>query len=267
MKPTLKQLGMHVGMSDAEASQLTNRGQIIAYKSGLSFSDSLTLTTQTQGLAIHSGVLLTDSSQFTLSIQIDAFVYLQSLTGAVYANSLSNAILFTTGIQLNAYKTGYVTVSQALQYTNNEQLLVLNTIRSHNLAIKKLPSPTTDSMDTDSQEWQIEINARKVELEHSSLSFDFYTDSAIVCQGAWGNTYNTRLDIAFKKDLAIIFPDCTPCAYRKASCLQCLDNIMRNVTGCEKELVSCDSSSFTNILTATSGSTTIADVVNNEICD
>ena len=45
IKPiNLRNLAIQVGMSEAEADQITNKGQIFAYQEGLSFSDAITVT-------------------------------------------------------------------------------------------------------------------------------------------------------------------------------------------------------------------------------
>lgn len=264
-----KNVAIQLGASEEEADQITNIGQIYALKAGFSFQDAITVTSTIQGKALVKGISLSDSIHFTSEAKISAFEYFYSLPNAIYANSIVNSLQFSTEIQLYAYKTGYTTIEQALLYTNKEQLLVLDALREHNLAIKKLPSATSDSLEIDSPSWKILSESYKISIEHSSLPFDFYKDSAIICSGysSWGNTFDKRLDAAFKKDLATIFPSCEPCNEKKSGCLECLDSIMRDVSGCRKSEVFCNSESFDHILSATFPSTIIADVVAVEICE
>ena len=269
IKPlNLKQLAIESGMTASEADQVTNKGQIFAYQEGVSFADALTVTGARQGKAIRSGATLADSTQFTSQIKIDAFGYINDLPDAVYQTSVTDAVQFSTEIQLYAYKTGYVTVAEALLYTNHAQLMTLEFSRLHSISIKRIEDYTEDIV-LNSEEWDVEKNRKKLEVEHSSLPFDFYTDSAILCSSStsWGNTFDKRMDLAFKNDLATLFPSCTPCSTHESGCLQCLDSIMRDVSGCQKSQITCDASSFDHLITVTSPSMTLPNVVANEICE
>lgn len=264
----LTSVSLALGMSEEEALQITNIGQTIAFQSGLSFNDAITITSLQQGNAIAAGIELSDSLQFNSQIKIDAFIYINSLTGAVYENSIAEALQFSRAIQLYAYKTGYVTVAQALLYTNNEQLLTLESTKTHSIAIKKLPKLDSDNLEIDSTEWKYNINSRKLFITQQN-SLNYFTVSAIICnsRNSWANTFDKRLDVALKNDLSILFPSCTPCVTYASGCLECLDYIMRDVNGCQKSQISCDRYSFEYLIRATEPSLNIATAVANEICD